>query len=117
MKKTLLTIVFALVAIVCGAQTKTSTKVVTDSLTFMPEQVQIFEGVTKNGNPKWWIELPTETGVKKVSLSESHVRSGRLLALIERRDVTTGKYSYSVKFAESKRGGGTGKADLSALKR
>ena len=117
MKKIILTIVFAIIGVMCGAQTKTSTKVVTDSLTFMPNEVQIYEGVTRNGNPKWWIELPTETGVKKVTLSQSHVTSGRLLALVERYDPETGKYSYSVKFAESKRGGGSGKADLSALKR
>lgn len=100
------------------ASAQTSKKVVTDSLTFMPDQVRIYEGVTKNGNPKWWIELPAEGGkVKKVTLSESHVTSGRLLALIERRDPETGKYSYSVKFAEPKRGGTSGKADLTGFKR
>ena len=117
MKKTLLIIVFALVAYVCGAQTPK--KVVTDSLTFMPDQVQIFEGVTSSGNPKWWIELPAEGGkVKKVTLSQSHVTSGRLLALIERRDPETGKYSYSVKFAEPKKKSQTsGKADLTGFRR
>ena len=119
MKKLLLTIALVLACMLAGAQTKTSNKVVTDSLTFMPDQVQIFEGVTKSGNPKWWIELPAEGGkVKKVSLSQSHVTSGRLLALIERRDPETGKYSYSVKFAEPKgRGATSGKADLSGFKK
>ena len=116
MKKILLSVAFALMCALMSAETPK--KVVTDSLTFMPDQVQIFEGVTRTGNPKWWIELPTETGVKKVSLSESHVTSGRLLALIERRDPETGKYSYSVKFAEPKRGGQTsGKADLTGFKK
>ena len=114
MKKILLTCVLALVCFLASGQT---TKVVTDSLTFMPDKVQIFEGVTKNGNPKWWIELPTENGTRKVTLSQSHVTSGRLLALIEKRDTETGKYSYSVKFAEPKKGeGSAGKADLSGLK-
>jgi hypothetical protein len=118
MKKTLLVIVFALVAYVCGAQTQKTTKVVTDSLTFMPDQVQIFEGVTSSGNPKWWIELPADGGkVRKVNLSQSHVTSGRLLALIERQDPETGKYSYSVKFAEPKKSQTSGRADLSALKK
>lgn len=105
----------ALVGFLASGQT---TKVVTDSVVFMPDKVQIFEGVTKSGNPKWWIELPTETGVKKVSLSESHVTSGRLLALIEKRDMRTGKYSYSVKFAEPKKSQGTAgaRANLSMLK-
>ena len=115
MKKIFITIAVALVmSISASAQT---TKVVTDSVTFMPESVRIFEGVTKNGNPKWWIELPAGDGVKKVTLTESHVTSGRLLALIERRDTTTGKYTYSVKFAEpKKRTSSSTKADLSSLK-
>lgn len=119
MRKIFIAIAVALISISTSAQTTDkSTKVVTDSLTFMPNQVQIFEGVTRNGNPKWWIELPTSSGVRKVSLSQSHVTSNRLLALIERKDTETGKYSYSVKFAESKRGTGTsGRADLSSLKK
>jgi hypothetical protein len=115
MKKIFLTIAISLLCMMAGAQEKTK-KVVTDSVTFMPTEVTIYEGVTKNGNPKWWIELPTESGKpKKVTLSESHVTSDRLLALIERYDETTGKYSYSVKFAEPK-AKVSGKANLSALK-
>jgi hypothetical protein len=116
MKKIFITIAVALMmSISASAQT---TKVVTDSVTFMPESVRIYEGVTKNGNPKWWIELPAGDGVKKVTLTESHVTSGRLLALIERRDTETGKYTYSVKFAEPKKRTSTSvKADLSSLKK
>jgi hypothetical protein len=115
MKKIFLTIAISLLCLVAGAQEKTR-KVVTDSVTFMPAEVTIYDGVTKYGNPKWWIEIPAEDGkTKKVTLSESHVTSGRLLALIERYDETTGKYSYSVKFAEPK-AKASGKANLSALK-
>lgn len=116
MKKIFLTLAVALG--LCFSTCAQSTKVVTDSVTFMPASVKIFEGVTKNGNPKYWIELPAENGTRKVTLSQSHATSGRLLALIERRDSETGKYSYSVKFAEPKKSSraGVGKADLSALK-
>ena len=101
-----------LISFSTSAQT---TKVVTDSVTFYPQNVEIFEGLTKAGNPKYWIELPTGSGkVKKVSLTESHVMSRRLLALIERRD-EEGRYYYSVKFAEPKKSTSE-KADLSALK-
>lgn len=115
MKKIFLTIALVLVCFLSSAQT---TKVVTDSVTFMPESVKIFEGTTKNGNPKWWIELPAGDDVRKVTLTESHVTSGRLLALIERRDTESGKYTYSVKFAEPKKRTSTNvKADLSSLKK
>ena len=115
MKKVFLSIVLSLIlSISASAQT---TKVVTDSVTFMPTSVKIFEGLTKNGNPKYWIELPAGDGVRKVTLTESHVKSDRLLALIERRDSETGKYTYSVKFAEPKKRNSTSaKADLSSLK-
>lgn len=114
MKRTLLTLAIAIaLCFSASAQTK---KVVTDSVTFMPNKVQIYEGVSSSGNPKYWIELPTENGTKKVSMTESHAKSGRLLALIERRDEQTGKYSYSVKFAEPKKITSTGKADLTQLK-
>ena len=114
MKRVLLTIAVALaLGFSASAQTK---KVVTDSVTFMPDKVQIYQGLTKNGNPKYWIELPAGDGVKKVTLTESHVKSDRLLALIERMD-ENGKYSYSIKFAEPKKSTSAGvKADLSNLK-
>lgn len=115
MKKIFTTIAVALMmSISAGAQTK----VVTDSVTFMPNSVKIFEGTTKNGNPKYWIEIPAGNDVRKVTLTESHVTSGRLLALIERRDTESGKYTYSVKFAEPKKRTSTNtKADLSCLKK
>lgn len=114
MKKIFLTIALSLVCLLTYAQTPK--KVVTDSIAFMPTEVTIYSGISRNGNPKWWIELPTETGVKKVTLTESHVNSGRLLALIERMDEQTGKYTYSVKFAEPK-AKSNGKASLDGLKK
>lgn len=113
MKKMFLTLALCLACLVISAQTPK--KVVTDSVVFMPNEVEIFHGISKNGNPKWWIELPTDTGVKKVNLTESHVNSGRLLALIERKD-ENGKYTYSVKFAEPK-AKSNGKASLDGLKK
>ncbi len=112
MKKILITLAVALtMGISAFAQT---TKVVTDSVAFHPSSVQILKGTTKTGNPKFWIELPTENGVRKVSLTESHATSGRLLALIERKDTATGRYTYSIKFAEPRKSS-SGKADLSSL--
>ena len=90
MKKIFLIIALAFICFSASAQT---TKVVTDSVTFMPASVKIHQGTTKNGKPKYWIELPAENGTRKVTLSESHVTSDRLLALIERKD-ENGRYSY-----------------------
>lgn len=117
MRKFFLSIAIVLMSAVAGFAQNQSKRVVTDSVTFMPNQVQIFQGITKNGNPKWWIELPTSDGkIKKVTMTESHATSDRLLTLIERKD-ENGKYYYSIKFAEPKKTTKTsGKADLSSLK-
>lgn len=93
-----------------------TTKVVTDSVAFYPKDVKVYQGSTKNGTPKYWIELPTESGVRKVTISQNHIASGRKLALIERRDEESGKYSYSVKYAEPKASKSSARADLSGLK-
>lgn len=115
MKRTLLTLAVAMA--VCFSTCAQTKKVVTDSVTFMPKKVKIYEGVSAKGNPKYWIELPTEHGTVKVSMTESHAKSNRLLALIERKDEQTGKYSYSIKFAEKKQTNTSGaKADLSKMK-
>ena len=116
MRKIFIALIVALLGFSASAQTQKSTRVVTDSVTFMPSSVKICEGVSSNGNPNYWIELPTDAGVRKVHLSESHATSNRLLALIERKDEQTGKYSYSIKFAEPKKSQTSGKADLSSLK-
>lgn len=116
MRKIFLSIIVVLTSCMMGFAQNTK-RVVTDSVAFHPASVQIHQGITKNGNPKWWIELPTSDGkIKKVTMTESHATSDRLLALIERKD-EQGKYYYSIKFAEPKKTTkSSGKADLSSLK-
>ena len=115
MRKSILVAVMLLVSICASAQQKT-TKVVTDSVTFMPSEVLIHEGLSSKGNPQYWIELPTASGVKRVTMTQSHATSDRLLALIERLD-EKGRYSYSIKFAQGKNSTAGIKADLSGFKK
>ena len=115
MKKTLLTIALML-TIGFSASAQKTTKVVTDSVAFHPSEVVILQGVSSKGNPTYWIELPTASGVRKVSMSQSHATSNRLLALIERLD-EKGRYSYSIKFAQGKSSTAEIKADLSGFKK
>lgn len=114
MRKSIITLALMLI-VSLSASAQTTKRVVTDSVAFMPSQVQIKSGISSKGNPTYWIEIPAENGIRKVSMSESHATSNRLLALIERRD-EKGKYSYSIKFAQRKTSSGSGRADLSALK-
>ena len=115
MRKSILAIAILLISLSASAQQKT-TKVVTDSVAFHPSEVVILQGVSSKGNPTYWIELPTASGVRKVTMSESHATSDRLLALIERLD-DKGRYSYSIKFAQGKNSTAGIKADLSGFKK
>lgn len=116
MKKTLLAIALMLtISLSASAQQKT-TRVVTDSVAFHPSEITILQGTSSKGNPTYWIELPTASGVRKVSMTQSHATSNRLLALIERMD-EKGKYTYSIKFAQSKSSTAGIKADLSGFKK
>lgn len=61
----------------------------------IPSTIQVYEGVTRNGNPKYWIEIE---GLK-VGISKSNVeklKSGRKVYLVKWVD-ENGKCSYSTR--------------------
>ena len=116
MRKSILVIALMLIVSLSASAQQKTTRVVTDSVAFHPSEVVILQGVSSKGNPTYWIELPTASGVKKVTMSQSHATSNRLLALIERMD-KKGKYTYSIKFAQSKSSTAGIKADLSGFKK
>jgi hypothetical protein len=61
----------------------------------IPQSTMVYEGVTKSGNPKYWIEV---SGVK-VSISKSNaekLKRGEKVLLVKWVD-ENGKYSYSTR--------------------
>lgn len=66
----------------------------------IPQSTLVYEGVTRNGNPKYWIEV---SGVR-VSISKSNaekLKSGEKILLVKWVD-ENGKYSYSTRYGGSK---------------
>lgn len=66
----------------------------------IPQSTMVYEGVTKGGNPKYWIEV---SGVK-VSISKSNaekLKKGEKILLVKWVD-ENGKYSYSTRYGGSK---------------
>ena len=66
----------------------------------IPQSTMVYEGVTKSGNPKFWIEV---SGVK-VSISKSNaekIKRGEKVLLVKWVD-ENGKYSYSTRYGGSK---------------
>ena len=78
----------------------------------IPQSTIIYQGVTKSGNPKYWIEV---SGVK-VSISKSNaekLKMGEKVLLVKWVD-ENGKYSYSTRYGGSKTS--TPNLDLSSIK-
>lgn len=81
----------------------------------IPQSTLVYEGVTKSGNPKYWIEVQ---GIK-VSISKSNadkLKMGEKILLVKWVD-ENGKYSYSTRCKV--RGGAktpTPNIDLSTIK-
>ena len=80
----------------------------------LPQSTIVYEGVTRNGNPKYWIEIQ---GVK-VTISKSNadkLKQGVRILVIKWVD-EHGKYSYSTR-CETRNGGkkDTPNLDLSSL--
>lgn len=67
----------------------------------MPRTIQIYEGVTRNGNPKCWIELD---GVK-ITVSPTNVakfkKGETRLEIVKWYNDTTKKYKYSTRQIKS----------------
>jgi hypothetical protein len=78
----------------------------------IPQSTIVYEGVTRNGNPKYWIEV---SGVR-VSISKSNaekLKSGEKILLVKWVD-ENGKYSYSTRYGGSKHS--TPNLDLSTVR-
>jgi hypothetical protein len=66
----------------------------------IPQGQRIYEGVTKNGNPKYWFEF----GELKVNVSPGsaikYKEGAAKLLLVKCQHKDTGKYKYSIKQKE-----------------
>lgn len=66
----------------------------------IPQGQRIYEGITKNGNPKYWFEF----GDLKVNVSPSNATKYKnnttTLLLVKWQHKDTGKYKYSIRQKE-----------------
>ena len=68
----------------------------------IPQSVQIHTGVTKNGNPKAWIELPEIGNVSVSPTNAEKFKAGTVkLELVKWYNDTTKKYRYSTRQVKS----------------
>lgn len=116
MKKSFFLIVMSLVAMITIGQTKglaqdTKTPAKSEILQVVevPSGITIHEGVTKNGNPKYWVTIGDGSNSVDVAISATNAekfKKGQIrLEIVKRRNLETGRISYSTR----QLGGGRGK--------
>lgn len=130
MKKTIFFIVTSLVAMFTiglaegkAQDTKTPAKSEVLQTVEVPVGTTLHEGVTKNGNPKYWIVIGSgETTVDVVVSATNAVKfkKGEIrLEIVKRRNIETGRISYSTRQLGGSRGkkSATPDIDLTTLKK
>jgi len=104
MKKMILLAAMLLVGVLtAGAQTTTTPdekSIILQTMEVSPGTI-IHEGVTKNGNPKYWIVLSSGSQSVNISVSPTNAvkfRSGQIrLEIVKRQNKSTGKISYGTR--------------------
>lgn len=107
-KQTVKKIIFMLMSllvasVIAGAQTTTTSdekSIILQTMEVSPGTM-IHEGVTKNGNPKYWIVLSSGSQSVNISVSPTNAvkfRSGQIrLEIVKRQNKSTGKISYGTR--------------------
>ena len=88
--------------VIAGAQTtKVSEKSTVLQTIVVPDGTPIHSGVTRTGNPKYWVTLTFNGESKDVTVSESLAKkyqSGAAkIEIVKRKDNSTGKITYSAR--------------------
>lgn len=63
----------------------------------IPYDVEINTGVTKNGNPKYWIDIEDISVAVSPGNYEKFIKKEIVLVLVEWYNPTTGKYKYTTR--------------------
>ena len=104
MKQFMLIALMALVSVIsAGAQTsEKSTKATSTEIlqtTTVPVGTTIYEGTTRNGNPKFWVTLKVGDQTVNVTVSQSlavKFKAGSAqIEVVKRKNKTTGKITYT----------------------
>lgn len=70
------------------------------SVVEIPYSVEIHTGVTKNGNPKYWIEIQGTNVIVSENNYNKFINKEVKLVLVEWYNPTTDKYKYTTRQAE-----------------
>lgn len=80
-----------------NAQTQQKSEWVEQNTIEIPYSVEINKGVTKNGNPKYWIDIEDISVSVSAGNYEKFIKKEIVLVLVEWYNPTTGKYKYTTR--------------------
>jgi hypothetical protein len=80
-----------------NAQTPQKSEWVEQTTVEIPYSVEINKGTTKNGNPKYWIDIENMSIAVSAGNYEKFIKKEIVLVLVEWYNPTTGKYKYTTR--------------------
>lgn len=80
-----------------SAQTTAKSEWIEQTTVEIPYDVEINTGVTKNGNPKYWIDIEDVNVTVSPGNYEKFIKKEIVLVLVEWYNPTTGKYKYTTR--------------------
>lgn len=83
-----------------GAQEIKKSEWIEQTVVEIPYTVEINEGVTRNGNPKYWIEIENTNVVVSEGNYKKFINKEVKLVLVEWYNPTTDKYKYTTRQAD-----------------
>jgi hypothetical protein len=107
------TILSMLFALDTFAQNKTKTDWIEHNTVEIPYSVEINKGVTKNGNPKYWIDIKGVSVLVSEGNYKKFINKEVVLLLVEWYNPTTDKYKYTTR--QKAKSNDTKKIDLDKL--
>ena len=79
------------------AQTQQKSEWIEQNTVEIPYSVEINKGITKNGNPKYWIDIEDISVSVSAGNYEKFIKKEIVLVLVEWYNPTTGKYKYTTR--------------------
>lgn len=80
-----------------NAQTQQKSEWVEQTTVEIPYTVEINKGITKNGNPKYWIDIENISIAVSAGNYEKFIKKEIILVLVEWYNPITGKYKYTTR--------------------
>lgn len=93
----LFTIVFCCTSSAQSTPTQTEKEWVEINIVELPEGIEVFSGITREGNPKYWVEIQGIKVFLSATNKEHYINGTKTLLLVEWYNKYLDRYKYTIR--------------------